>query len=170
MKRPALAVAILAAASLAISLAWTTGTWTTVAWAGGDAEAGRKISETHCARCHVVGDFNPMGGIGSTPSFQLLAKRPVQLRIARLGRLRESQRGGPDWLTGFLNELRQTHAGFLQTVRESLVERALLCQKIHRKLIDTLAQSLDGRRKSRFCILQTVFRATSEACQEYPAG
>ncbi len=43
--------------------------------AGGDAAAGRKISETHCARCHVIGDFNPMGGIGSTPSFQLLAKR-----------------------------------------------------------------------------------------------
>jgi mono/diheme cytochrome c family protein len=65
-----LAAAILAAASFPISLTWTTG-----AWAGGDAEAGRKISETHCARCHVVGDFNPMGGIGSTPSFQLLAKR-----------------------------------------------------------------------------------------------
>ena len=64
MKRPALAVAILAA-SLPI----------VPAWAGGDAGAGRKISETHCARCHVVGDFNPMGCIGSTPSFQLLAKR-----------------------------------------------------------------------------------------------
>ncbi len=65
MKRPALAVAILLAASVPIASAW----------AGGNAEAGRKFSETHCARCHVVGDFNPMGGIGSTPSFQLLAKR-----------------------------------------------------------------------------------------------
>ncbi len=63
--RPVLAAAILAMASLPA----------TQVWAGGDAAAGRKFSETHCARCHVVGDFNPMGGIGSTPSFQLLAKR-----------------------------------------------------------------------------------------------
>lgn len=41
----------------------------------GDAEAGRRLVREHCARCHVVGDFNPYGGIGSTPSFQLLAKR-----------------------------------------------------------------------------------------------
>jgi len=33
---------------------------------------GRSLSEQHCARCHVVGDFNKFGGIGSTPSFQLL--------------------------------------------------------------------------------------------------
>ncbi len=65
MKRLAPAVAILLAANFPIASAW----------AGGNVEAGRKISETHCARCHVVGDFNPMGGIGSTPSFQLLAKR-----------------------------------------------------------------------------------------------
>ncbi len=43
--------------------------------ADGDPEAGRKMSHEHCARCHVIGDFNPFGGIGSTPSFQLLAKR-----------------------------------------------------------------------------------------------
>lgn len=35
-------------------------------------EAGRLVAEQHCSRCHVVGDFNPMGGIGSTPSFQLM--------------------------------------------------------------------------------------------------
>ena len=40
-----------------------------------DSEKGREIAQHHCARCHVVGDFNPMGGIGSTPSFQLLRKR-----------------------------------------------------------------------------------------------
>lgn len=34
---------------------------------------GRKLAEKYCARCHVVGDFNRHGGIGSTPSFQLLA-------------------------------------------------------------------------------------------------
>jgi len=33
------------------------------------------MSLEHCARAHVIGDFNPFGGIGSTPSFQLLAKR-----------------------------------------------------------------------------------------------
>lgn len=42
------------------------------AHAAGDAEKGRAIAIEHCARCHVVGDHNPMGGIGSTPSFQLL--------------------------------------------------------------------------------------------------
>ena len=43
--------------------------------AAGDAAAGRKLALQHCARCHVVGDHNPYGGIGSTPSFQWLAKR-----------------------------------------------------------------------------------------------
>ncbi len=43
--------------------------------AEGDPGKGRELSIKYCARCHVVGDFNPMGGIGSTPSFQLLAKR-----------------------------------------------------------------------------------------------
>lgn len=43
--------------------------------AGGDVEKGRKIAITHCARCHVVGDYNRFGGIDSTPSFQILARR-----------------------------------------------------------------------------------------------
>ncbi len=43
--------------------------------AEGDAVKGREISVKYCARCHVVGDYNPMGGIDSTPSFQLLVKR-----------------------------------------------------------------------------------------------
>ena len=37
-----------------------------------DVKNGQKLAETHCARCHVVGDFNKFGGIGSTPSFNLL--------------------------------------------------------------------------------------------------
>lgn len=37
-----------------------------------DISNGRALSERHCSRCHVVGDFNKFGGIGSTPSFQLL--------------------------------------------------------------------------------------------------
>ena len=43
------------------------------AHADGDAAKGQKLAETHCSRCHVVGDFNKFGGIGSTPSFNLLA-------------------------------------------------------------------------------------------------
>lgn len=43
--------------------------------AEGSAKAGREIAERHCARCHVIPDFNPYGGINSTPSFMLLAKR-----------------------------------------------------------------------------------------------
>jgi mono/diheme cytochrome c family protein len=42
--------------------------------AEGNPQKGREVSVTHCARCHVVGDHNPYGGIGSTPSFQLLAR------------------------------------------------------------------------------------------------
>jgi mono/diheme cytochrome c family protein len=45
------------------------------AHADGDPDAGRKVATEHCSRCHVVGEFNPYGGINSTPSFQLLAKR-----------------------------------------------------------------------------------------------
>lgn len=43
--------------------------------AAADIEAGRKVAEQHCSRCHVVGGFNPNGGISSTPSFQLLVER-----------------------------------------------------------------------------------------------
>lgn len=46
--------------------------WPLPAQAQESADAGRLIAEEHCARCHVVGNYNPMGGIGSTPSFQLL--------------------------------------------------------------------------------------------------
>ena len=46
-----------------------------MARADGDVSRGREVSVKHCARCHVVGDYNRMGGIDSTPSFQLLARR-----------------------------------------------------------------------------------------------
>ena len=46
----------------------------TPAVAEDDVERGRQIAQEHCARCHVIGDFNKFGGIGSTPSFQLLVK------------------------------------------------------------------------------------------------
>ncbi len=40
---------------------------------GDDLETGRALARSHCAVCHVIGDYNKFGGIGSTPSFQLLA-------------------------------------------------------------------------------------------------
>lgn len=40
--------------------------------AAASIEDGKKTAQQHCSRCHVVGDFNPNGGISSTPSFQLL--------------------------------------------------------------------------------------------------
>jgi len=43
--------------------------------AEGDAERGRQVAIDHCSRCHVVPDYNPYGGISSTPSFKLLARR-----------------------------------------------------------------------------------------------
>ena len=49
------------------------------AGATGSAEKGRAIAEKHCSRCHVVGAHNPMGGIGSTASFQMIAKMPDYL-------------------------------------------------------------------------------------------
>ncbi len=45
------------------------------AQAAGEAEKGREIATTHCARCHVIPDHDPYGGIESTPSFRLLARR-----------------------------------------------------------------------------------------------
>jgi hypothetical protein len=41
----------------------------------GNWRDGKAFAEKNCSRCHVIGDFNPFGGIGSTPSFQLLARR-----------------------------------------------------------------------------------------------
>ncbi len=39
-----------------------------------DLARGKAMAERHCARCHVVGNYNRFGGIGSTPSFQLLVR------------------------------------------------------------------------------------------------
>jgi cytochrome c len=45
------------------------------ALAAGDVEAGRKVAETWCARCHVVGAARPHGGIDSTPTFFLMSEK-----------------------------------------------------------------------------------------------
>ncbi len=39
----------------------------------GDIKKGEGLATTHCARCHVIGPFNKFGGLGSTPSFPLIA-------------------------------------------------------------------------------------------------
>ncbi len=45
--------------------------------AAGDAVAGRKVAIENCSRCHVIGDYNPQGGIDSTPWFTTFARRPA---------------------------------------------------------------------------------------------
>ena len=72
----------------------------------GSADEGRKVANEHCSRCHVVSLDNSAGGIGSTPSFRMLATafkdwrtrfetfyarrpHPAFLSIEGRGRLRE---------------------------------------------------------------------------------
>lgn len=40
----------------------------------GEASKGEALSKKLCSRCHVIGESNRFGGIGSTPSFPLMAK------------------------------------------------------------------------------------------------
>ena len=44
--------------------------------AGGDPVKGREIAIKHCARCHVIADYNPHGSIGSTASFRMMTNLP----------------------------------------------------------------------------------------------
>lgn len=37
---------------------------------------GEQLVRQHCTRCHVVGDLNKYGGIGSTPSFGAIKSLP----------------------------------------------------------------------------------------------
>jgi mono/diheme cytochrome c family protein len=53
--------------TLLVVAAWS---WVQASQATGDAAAGRELAIKYCARCHVIADYNPLGGIGSTPSFQ----------------------------------------------------------------------------------------------------
>jgi mono/diheme cytochrome c family protein len=40
-----------------------------------DPKSGMRTAVKWCARCHVIGEYNRMGGIDSTPSFWLMAKQ-----------------------------------------------------------------------------------------------
>ena len=62
-----------------IACQWARHMGATLIGTAGSAEKGRAIAEKHCSRCHVVGAHNPMGGIGSTASFQMIAKMPDYL-------------------------------------------------------------------------------------------
>ncbi len=44
--------------------------------AADDPLNGERLAQTHCARCHVIGSFNRLGGIDSTPSFATLLTLP----------------------------------------------------------------------------------------------
>ena len=63
----------------ALALAATIFGASSTAVAQGDIEKGKRIAIEHCSRCHVIGDYNRFGGIGSTPSFQYLARMPDYL-------------------------------------------------------------------------------------------
>jgi mono/diheme cytochrome c family protein len=66
--------------------------------AAGDAEEGREVAETWCARCHVVGAARPYGGIDSTPAFFLMSEKldtsiyRFSARLRSQGRAREGRR------------------------------------------------------------------------------
>ena len=61
-------IPLLAALGLLLALSGT-------AEAAGDSEKGRQIAIDHCSRCHVIPNHDPYGGIESTPSFRLRARR-----------------------------------------------------------------------------------------------
>ncbi len=99
----------------------------------GDIENGRKIAQLHCTRCHVVGDFNPSGGISSTPSFQLLVKRrpdykerfatfyarrphPAFLSIKGIGRIRPDLPPNAQPVELTLQDVRDVSA-FIETLK-----------------------------------------------------
>ena len=46
------------------------------AQAAGDSAKGKETATAWCARCHVIGTFNKYGGINSTPSFFIMARKP----------------------------------------------------------------------------------------------
>lgn len=45
------------------------------AWAQGDRVRGRQLAIDKCSQCHVIGDYNPYGGVNNSPSFYIFAER-----------------------------------------------------------------------------------------------
>ena len=45
------------------------------AWAQGDQVRGRQLAIEKCSQCHVIGDYNPYGGVNNSPSFYIFAER-----------------------------------------------------------------------------------------------
>ena len=37
--------------------------------------AGKSVAIKWCSKCHVIGDYNRLGGIDSTPSFWIMARK-----------------------------------------------------------------------------------------------
>ena len=58
--------------SLPLALALTLGASDALAE---DWGPGEKLAFVNCGRCHVIGERNRMGGIGSTPSFRAIRNR-----------------------------------------------------------------------------------------------
>jgi mono/diheme cytochrome c family protein len=50
------------------------------AWAEGDRERGRTLAIDNCSQCHVIGDYNPYGGVNNSPSFYIFSERPEVYR------------------------------------------------------------------------------------------
>ena len=50
--------------------------------------AGKSAAIKSCSKCHVIGDYNRLGGIGSTPSFWIMARKPKSY-VPRLLTFRE---------------------------------------------------------------------------------
>jgi len=42
--------------------------------ADSQTERGFELARQYCSRCHVIGDYNRMGGIGNSPSFYWMVK------------------------------------------------------------------------------------------------
>ena len=66
-------VSMLATGSLALISGAVMMTWTESAMSENTALLGFEVAKIHCARCHVIGQYNRMGGIGNAPSFQAMA-------------------------------------------------------------------------------------------------
>jgi mono/diheme cytochrome c family protein len=50
------------------------------AWADGDPARGRDLAIDNCSQCHVIGDYNPYGGVNNSPSFYIFSERPEVYR------------------------------------------------------------------------------------------